>query len=65
MLSPLTIFLLVAMFTLLGLGVEKGCDFVKSRAFKTNDKILFCIRDLQDVDNTTRLWRVLIVYITK
>lgn len=32
MLSPLTIFLLVAMFTLLALGWKKGYDFVQSRA---------------------------------
>lgn len=41
MLSPLTIFLLVAIFTLLGVGWKKGCDFVKSRAPKQMTKFYF------------------------
>lgn len=41
MLSPLTIFLLVAMFTLLGVGWKKGYDFVKSRAPKQIVKFYF------------------------
>ena len=63
MLSPLTIFLLVAMFTLLALGWKKGYDFVQSRA--PNSEILFRLRDLSNVDNTTRHWRVHIVHIAK
>lgn len=41
MLSPLTIFLLVAMFMLLGVGWKKGYDFVKSRAPKQIVKFYF------------------------
>lgn len=41
MLSPLTIFLTVAMFTLLGVGWNKGYDFVKSRAPKQIVKFYF------------------------
>lgn len=41
MLSPLTIFLLAAMFTLLGMGWKKGYDFVKSRAPKQIVKFYF------------------------
>ena len=41
MLSPLTIFLLATMFTLLGVGWKKGYDFVKSRAPKQIVKFYF------------------------
>ncbi len=41
MLSPFTILLLAAMFTLLGVGWKKGYDFVKSRAPKQIVKFYF------------------------
>ncbi len=41
MLSPLTVFLLVAMFTLLGVGWKLGYDFVKLREPKQITKFYF------------------------
>ena len=41
MLSTLTIFLSVAMFTLLGVGWKKGYDFVESKAPKQIVKFYF------------------------
>ena len=41
MLSPLTVFPLVAMFTLLGVGWKKGYDFVKAKAPRQIVKFYF------------------------